>query len=220
MSLKRRCTVLLTILIVITMCQVASATTAENWYKTGKAFQEKGDYAGAIEAYDKAIALDPKNPSYWNHKGASFLVLEKYEESIEAFDKSIEFSSRKGTAAAGSLFGKGRALSALGRYDEAVVAFDETIALYPDQATAWNGKGEALASQGKFAAAIEAYDKAIALKSDYDLAKRNRALALAKLQESPVAASTTQAAGQPIPALVTLAIGAIGLAGGWVRRRE
>ncbi len=44
----------------------------------------------SMEAIDKALQIDPKNPSAWELKGSVLSQMKKYNESLEAYDKAVE----------------------------------------------------------------------------------------------------------------------------------
>ncbi len=73
------------------------------------------EYDKAIQAFDRAIELDPKLALAWNNKGLAFLYLGENDKAIQAFDKVIELDPK--LALAWST--KGLALAALGRPAEA-----------------------------------------------------------------------------------------------------
>ncbi|MCJ7716882.1 MAG: hypothetical protein MUO54_10250 [Anaerolineales bacterium] len=62
-----------------------------------------GNYAKAIEASQKAISKDSKDPTLWNHLGISYLHLGQYEESLYYFRKFTEELESNGRANAYSL---------------------------------------------------------------------------------------------------------------------
>jgi tetratricopeptide (TPR) repeat protein len=39
--------------------------SAESFKNAGNALFKHGDFAGAIEQYQRAVAADPSNPAYW-----------------------------------------------------------------------------------------------------------------------------------------------------------
>jgi len=193
MGLRHLYGIPLALLLTIAMSQAVGATTATEWNDEGHALYYQGRYAEAIEAYDEAIALEPTDGHLW--------------------------------------YDLGNVLRKQGSYSAAFDAYDRAIALDPAGAGHWTDKGVVLYNQGNYSEAIEAYDTAIALDPTDARATEDRALALAALQEAPAPASssptvlpvpttapgTTRAAEGPVPLLVALAIGAIGLAR--VRRR-
>lgn len=48
------------------------AKTAEDWLKTGNEFYQQGNYQNAIEAYTKAIELNPDYATAYNNRGFVF----------------------------------------------------------------------------------------------------------------------------------------------------
>lgn len=81
--------VLLAILVMITISPLASAETAGDWNDRGLVLARQGNDTAAIEAYDKAIALDPTFALPWNNKGLVLAREGNYSAAIEAFDKAV-----------------------------------------------------------------------------------------------------------------------------------
>ena len=52
----------------IMLC-ISKSNIPDAWYYRGQAFQKFGKYDKAIESFDKAIELDPKNSDVWDAKG-------------------------------------------------------------------------------------------------------------------------------------------------------
>ncbi len=48
-----------------------------------------GEYDKAIEAFNKAIAIDPNNKEAWFGKGEAFDKFGEYDKAIEAYDRAI-----------------------------------------------------------------------------------------------------------------------------------
>jgi tetratricopeptide (TPR) repeat protein len=53
----------------------------------GTIFYERSKYDEAIQAYDKAIQLDPNNAIVWNNEGNALQALGRKTESKSAFAK-------------------------------------------------------------------------------------------------------------------------------------
>lgn len=62
------------------------------WNLRGVALYNQGKYAEAIQAFEKAIALNPNNAAAWNNKGNVLINLGKYDEGIQALDKAKSLS--------------------------------------------------------------------------------------------------------------------------------
>ena len=131
-------------------------------------------YEEALECYDKAIELNPKDLKTWHNRGGILVELGDYHTAIECCDKEIKLGQTnwelvdpndndawdpKGIAALAWLT-KGTILYIyLGRYrasfdsvygmnpshhNEAIKCFDKAIELNPKDANVWRHKGNAL----------------------------------------------------------------------------
>ncbi len=158
------------IIFFISFINPASSQTAEEWVKKGNAFEELGEHNKSIEAYDKAIAINPNYKYAWFDKGIAHGKLGEYDKAIDAFDRVINIYPNDKLA----WFNKGSALSKLGEYDKAIEAYDRATAIDPNFTAAWNNKGIALSRLGEDDKAIDAFDKVIALDPNDIDAKRSR----------------------------------------------
>lgn len=59
-------------------------------YTQTKTYTINGKYSDSLDAYNKAIELDPKFALAWYEKGVTLNTLGKYNESIKAYDKALE----------------------------------------------------------------------------------------------------------------------------------
>jgi tetratricopeptide (TPR) repeat protein len=159
---------------------------ARAYYNKGNALGELGKPEEALEAFDKAIELDPKFAQAYYNKGNALGKLGKPEEALVAYEKAIEIDQKDAQA----YYNKGNALGELGKPEEALEAFDKAIELDPKFAQAYYNKGNALGKLGKPEEAIEAFDKAIELDQKDAQAYNNKGTALwglGKLEEALVA---------------------------------
>jgi superkiller protein 3 len=174
----------------------------------GNALQILGRYQESLQAYDKAIELDPRLGAAWNDKGNSLRNLERYNEALDAYDRAIHIDRRL-TAA---LINKGNILSHLGRYSESAQAYDKAMELNekyadvyeradnrsfddsPIESSTWIIKGLAL-EQDDQEGSLEAYDRATVLSPENALAWccKGDMLCLQDRQEEAVKAMTRQA---------------------------
>jgi tetratricopeptide (TPR) repeat protein len=113
------------------LCLPASGqTTAQDWYNKGLALDNQGRYDEAIQAYDKAIEIDPRDKDIWNNKGIALYDQKRYSEAIQAYDKAIELDPKY----AGVWFNKGNGLAKLGLTIESNEAFAKAKELgYPPE---------------------------------------------------------------------------------------
>jgi tetratricopeptide (TPR) repeat protein len=171
-----------------------------------------GDYAAALEAYNRAIRLDGTLSSVWRNKAESLLKLERFSEALAASRRSlrIESSSVRGWALkARALLGLGRhqaALNAfkdalnvdvddafgwcqrglvykdLGQLDEALSAIEQAIVLAPEDPDYWEQKAELLSTLERFSDAVAAFDKALEYSPHSRAIRDKRAAVLQTLQ--------------------------------------
>ncbi len=134
------------------------ATSAANGTVMEQALQE------ALQAYDKAVEIDPDNATFLNLKGNTLYQLalfnkdpEKYNESLETFEKVTQINPKFAPA----WTGKGTVLAMLGRYNESIDAYDRAIEIDPDSAKAWLMKSEALFELGRYDEALDSINRSI-----------------------------------------------------------
>lgn len=133
-----------------------------------------GNYQEAIQYYDTAIKLAPKNSIPWNNRGDTLYQLQDISKAILSFDRSLELDPQNALAWAN----KGIALSNLARTKEALYCFDQAIAIDVYNAEAWDGKGVALAKAGELDQALSCFNNAATLRKNYTEAWANGALTL------------------------------------------
>ena len=98
------------------MCMEDNSEKAFEYYNKGCDCYSKGDYATAVEYFDKALEIDPNYVEAWHNKAIELMKLERYDEAIECYDKLIELNP-KDTGYWGL---KIILLEKLGRYEEAI----------------------------------------------------------------------------------------------------
>ena len=97
-----------------------------------------------MQAFDKAVELDPDDSNAWDGKALGLCNLERFEEALQASEKALELSPNN----CGGLHLKGVALDNLGRHEEALQAYDKVLELYPDN-EAWIDKLDVLRKLGR-----------------------------------------------------------------------
>ncbi len=140
------------------------------WSNKGFALSSQGRYPEAIEAYVKALEIDPNNATIWNNKGLTLRKLGKYQEAIDCYDNALTIDPKYAIA----WDNKGYALSFEGRYKEAIECYDQALKIDPNNAIIWNNKGMTLRKFEKYKEAIECYEKAIKLDKNFALPWHNK----------------------------------------------
>ena len=143
----------------------------------GAALQELGQFEEAVQAFDRAIQLNPDNAEAHSNRGVALQRQGRLEEAVQSIDRAIQLNPDYAEAYSN----RGVALQELGQLNEAVVCYERAIQLKPDYANTHCNRGAALKELGQLKQAVEGYDRAIQLKPDYAEAYSNRGAALQEL---------------------------------------
>jgi superkiller protein 3 len=109
---------------------VVQEKTADYWLEKGHVLERNGSYEEAVQAYDRAIDLEPNNATLYIAKVPSLNLLavitnnqSKCNESMEAVNKAFQIDSKNPSA--WEL--KGEVFSQMKRYNESLEAYDKAI---------------------------------------------------------------------------------------------
>jgi tetratricopeptide (TPR) repeat protein/ADP-heptose:LPS heptosyltransferase len=131
----------------------------------------------AIAAYDRALAINPRDAGTHNNRGNVLLDLKRFAEAEAAFSKAVALQPDFGVG----LANLGRARFHLGRHEAALEAFDAALALDPHYPSGHRSRAGALMALERFAEALAAYDRSIALEPGNALGHQGRGRALVEL---------------------------------------
>ncbi|MDD4858734.1 MAG: tetratricopeptide repeat protein [Dehalococcoidales bacterium] len=125
----------------------------------GVSFNNSEEYTKGIEAFNKAIKLDPGFALAYNNRGWAYLELGQYEQAITDCTMAIDLDPKLALAYSN----RGLAYVKLGRYEQAVADCTKAIELDPGLALAYSNRGLAYISLGYYEQAISDFDRALAL---------------------------------------------------------
>ncbi|MEW5855455.1 MAG: tetratricopeptide repeat protein, partial [Myxococcota bacterium] len=126
------------------------AGSEEAYYKLGLAFALGGDYAGAAAAFERVLALNPRNTSArQNLERARAKMATRPAGADSAFDKAEDAYIR------------GVGLMRSGDYVGALAAFDETLRYRQDHALCYVARGTAFVALRDPRRAVVEYNKAL-----------------------------------------------------------
>ena len=161
-------------------------------FNSGNALRELGDLRGALERYDRALALYRRIPGserdqadclYNSGNALGELgdwrgALERYERALALY-QGVSGSERN---QAKCLNNNGNALGKLGDWRGALERYERALALYQgvsgserDQADCLNNSGNALGELGDWRGALERYKRALTLFRGVSGSERNQA---------------------------------------------
>ncbi|HIK33613.1 MAG TPA: tetratricopeptide repeat protein [Oscillatoriales cyanobacterium M4454_W2019_049] len=99
----------------------------------GRIVREFGSPEAALNAYDRALAIDPNNAGVWYQKATLYLKLQQLEDAIYCFQKTLKLQPNK-SEAWGQL---GNLYLRTHRDREAMESYLKFLELQPDQPLAW-----------------------------------------------------------------------------------
>ena len=149
----------------------------------GLARKQQGDLAGAIQDYDRAIELDPQDPTAYNNRGNVRAEQKDLAGAIQDYDRAIELDPQDPTA----YNNRGGLYLELRAWERARSDYERRVALSPEDALnayvdlgiiAWRGEktGEA---KSWFERALSAWDVSLERQRQSPAALwENRAIAL------------------------------------------
>ena len=183
--------------------------------------EREGDLAGALGAYETALAAAP-------HDVDLLAALAQIAERLGMMAPAEGLWRQACALAPDNLQaqdGRARTLRELGRYDEAIAILQAAIKAHPTEARLWNSVGVTLSQQGQTETALTFYDEALRLDPRLATAAYNRACAQFDLGALEAAKADFATAGKlarkPADAAMitfaaaTLALARGDLAGGW-----
>ena len=131
------------------------------------------NYSPAIEAFEKASALNPDETMFYRNLGFVAELAGAYSDAEEAFQAVLERDTTDDLA----VYGYGLALVRQARYDEALEAFQKAVHMFADRKETHLEIGQLMMMHGKYASAISAYKRAT--KIDFEDPKGHYGLAQA-----------------------------------------
>ncbi|MEZ2238967.1 tetratricopeptide repeat protein [Microcoleus sp.] len=142
----------------------------------GRDLQRQGKFPGAIECYERAIAIDPHNSMAYSNLGVVKQQMGLLPEAIAHYRQALALEPNL----AETLSNLGSALADAGETAEAIAVYDRALSLNPHCAEAWINLGLAREAQGELAEAINCYQQGIEVNPNCPEAYLNLGIALEK----------------------------------------
>jgi tetratricopeptide (TPR) repeat protein len=132
-------------------------SNSKDWYRRGNYYVINREYEKAIECYEKAVKIDPKDAFAWNSMGLAYNASKKYEKAIECFEKAVKIDPKDAFA----WDYMGTSYDELKKYEKAIDCYEKAVKINPKYAFAWNNMGLAYNALKKYEKAFECYEKAV-----------------------------------------------------------
>ena len=123
----------------------------------------KGEFDRAIQDYDQAIRLNPRDADAFDGRGGAYNSKGEYDRAIQDFDQAIRLEPN----AAHAFYNRGSAYYMKIEYDRAIRDYDQSIRLNPGDATTFLFRGFARFYLAQFPAAQQ--DFAASTPSPYSV---------------------------------------------------
>src|SRR5712692_9006991 len=114
-------------------------------------------YSQALQAYEEALRIDPRNFHAWNGKGTALYHQGNYKKALEAYQRATEIDPESAVV----WISAGLALNRLQRYQQALVHFERALTIEPHNVAAWNGKAGAQLDMNMPSEALTSYEQAL-----------------------------------------------------------
>jgi tetratricopeptide (TPR) repeat protein len=141
---------------------------------------ERGKYAAAVLAWQKALALNEKDDRAHNSYAVALASTGRLAEAVPHFERAIALNPGYDEA----YNSYGAALMSAGRLDEAIPRLEHAIALNPDNPESLSNLGAALAQAGRLDQAIARFERSVELDPEYVAGQANLGGALMQKGEA------------------------------------
>lgn len=147
----------------------------DDWLNHGKLLATDEKFAEAVQAYSRALELDPYGLEAYGNRGLAYRQLQQYREAVYDFNIVLRLSPEM----AKGYYDRAETYRMAGKLDKAARDYEEAIKLDPEFALAYAQYGAMLMRNAEFDDAAEILDKAIQLDSADELSRYDRGLARA-----------------------------------------
>lgn len=156
-----------------------------DFVRTANVHAQAGDYERAWPLFDRAIGVNPANPSFYLSRGSALMAVGEFDRAVQDFDKAIALD-RSSSAA---FFARGQSHVRMNRHALGIEDLDEAIKLLPGNAAAHTIRGTAYTAMRDYTRAIDGIGQAIELdpKCSYGFIQRGVAHDLRGDRESAMA---------------------------------
>ncbi len=127
-----------------------TSAEADSWFKLGLSYGKTGIHTKEINAYKKAIGIDPAHAKAHYNLGIVYSYLGIYQEAADSYREAIRLTPRHSNA----YYNLGIAYGNLNRYDDTIIAYEEALKIRPDHASALYNLGLTNLAYGKRDAAL------------------------------------------------------------------
>ncbi|WP_242725733.1 tetratricopeptide repeat protein [Microcoleus vaginatus] len=148
--------------------------SADAEFRLGVDLQQQADFGGAIECYERAIAINPNYAAAHSNLGVVKQQAGRLPEAIAHYRQALAIDGNLAETASNL----GSALAEAGETEEAIAEYERALSLNPNCAEALINLGLLREEQGDVAEAISCYEQAIQVNPNCAVAYLNLGIAL------------------------------------------
>jgi tetratricopeptide (TPR) repeat protein len=161
--------------------QIAKDMKALALYARGNSKYNAKDYQGALQDYEAAIEINPKEKMYYADKAYALIQLKHYDEAILAVEEALRLDPNCQIAVDRKAFAlneRGNSKYNANDYQGALQDFEAAIKINPQEKLYYTNKANVLLRLNHYDEAILAAEEALRIDPNYQFAKDGKALAL------------------------------------------
>jgi protein O-mannosyl-transferase len=155
---------------------VAAWPSSRSYYKLGEILAERGDWAKAIENFEAALRINPRNTDAHTAFGFVFAIQGRLTDALEQFDDALRIAPRFAKAHTGL----GLVFARQGKLSEASDHFRRALESAPGDTQAHINLGLILKKQGQSGEAVAHFRQAVQADPSSEQAQYQWGLALAE----------------------------------------
>jgi tetratricopeptide (TPR) repeat protein len=136
---------------------------AQAWYYLGRTKYSQTKYAGAIEAFEHCLKLDPKNVTAEYNVGLSYEGLNQNDEAIQAYQNAITWAAQEKGKSVDPYIAVARLYLHNNQPEKAIPYLLQAVAVFPQLSLAHEELGKAYSAQHRLPEAQGELEKAVEL---------------------------------------------------------
>jgi predicted O-linked N-acetylglucosamine transferase (SPINDLY family) len=161
----------------------------------GNELLRRGELQGALECFERALALDPRDAVALTDCGTVLQELRRPEQAIAHYDRALRIAP----ASAVAYNNRGNALRTLRRYGEALESLEAALRIQPAFAEALNNRGNVLRELDRLEEALASFEASLELRPAFAMAHTNRGHTLLDLRRPREALASFASALRQVP---------------------
>ena len=145
--------------------EIVKGLSATDWFQKGMSFYLSGRFRAAIDALNKAVALNGTYASAYHDRGCIYIELGDFKEGLRDLNKAIELNPKNANA----YYNRGVAYQKFGKKEESIREYNKAIELDEKLFVAYNNRGLIYASLKNYKQAMSDFNKTIELNEGWSL---------------------------------------------------